>query len=124
MGGRRGWIPSLGYSGKEGVTFLFVHITEWQPRWRLDVGAVTEGRVGSVAPLITFTAAGAGLGCVGGRGQEKHHVPSSDVPESGLLRADSVVDPLWIPRWGDQALGWETAQKNKLKIINALRIKG
>lgn len=69
--GRRGWIPSLGYSGKEGVTFLFVHITEWQPLWRLDVGVVTEGPVGSLAPIITLAAAEAGLGCVGGPGQEK-----------------------------------------------------
>lgn len=59
--GRRGWIPSLGYSGKEGVTFLFVHIMEWQPRWRLDMGVVMEGPAGSVAAIITFTAAGAGL---------------------------------------------------------------
>lgn len=61
LGGRRGWIPCLGYSGKEGVTFLFVHIMEWQSQWRLEWGWVVEGPLGSVAPIITFTAAGAGL---------------------------------------------------------------
>lgn len=84
--GRRGWIPSLGYSGKEGVTFLFVHITEWQPWWRLNVGVVTEGPVGSLAPIITLAAAAAGLGCVGGPGQGKHDVPFTQSPAVDPLR--------------------------------------
>lgn len=77
--GRRGWIPSVSYSGKEGLTFLFVHITEWQPSRRLDVGG-GEAPVGSLAPIITLAAAGAGLGRVGGPRQEKHGLPSVDAP--------------------------------------------
>lgn len=53
------------------------------------MGVVTEGPVGSLAPIITLAAAGAGLGCVGGPGQEKHDVPSSDAPDKCRQR--------WIP---------------------------
>lgn len=61
VGRKGGWLPSLGYSGKEGVTFLFVRIKGWQAQRRADLGWVAQGSLGSFAPIITFAAAGAGL---------------------------------------------------------------
>lgn len=46
-------------------------------------GVVTEGPVGSLAPIITVAAAGAGLGCVGGPGQENMTEPPQTHAESG-----------------------------------------
>lgn len=56
-----GWIPSLGYSGKEEVTFLLACIMGWQAQWRSGWGGACSGAVGSFTPIITFTAAGDGL---------------------------------------------------------------
>lgn len=57
------------------------------------MGVVTEGPVGSLAPIITLAAAEAGLGCVGGPGQEKHDVDSPD-----------PLRPLGISELSDQKL--------------------
>lgn len=61
VGRKGGWLPRLGYSGKEGVTFLFVRIKGWQAQWTADLEWVAQGSLGSFAPIITFAAAGAGL---------------------------------------------------------------
>lgn len=57
---RRGlveWIPSLGYSGKEGVTFLFVCVMGW----RIWLGMGCAGSSGVTHSHIAFAAVGAGL---------------------------------------------------------------
>lgn len=41
--GGRGRIPSLGYSGKEEVTFLLVRIIGWQAQWRSGWGWAVLG---------------------------------------------------------------------------------
>lgn len=46
-----GWIPSLGYSGKEGVTFLFARIMGWQPGRRSEWGL---GRAGSSGVIHSY----------------------------------------------------------------------
>lgn len=56
-----GWIPSLGYSGKEGVTFLFVRIVGMAAAAAAAWGRVEQGPSGSFTPIITFTAAAGGL---------------------------------------------------------------
>lgn len=57
-----GWIPSLGYSGKEGVTFLFVRIVGMAAAAAAVAwGRVEQGPPGSFTPIITFTAAAGGL---------------------------------------------------------------
>lgn len=51
------WIPSLGYSGKEGVTFLFVCVMGW----RIWLGMGCAGSSGVTHSHIAFAAVGAGL---------------------------------------------------------------
>lgn len=104
-GGRRAGFHVWVTVGRKGVTFLFVRIMGWQPRWRSEWGWVMQGPLGSFTPIITFTAAGAGLSGRTRAGKKKisHDVHSLSMLDGLELNGDNEVDPVeyrWVKHCG------------------------